>query len=87
MIPMQLGARRDRPKCAALAWAVMANDLGRETPRKELPKFIAEGEEAFRQHRRPAAPIAGRLARLRWDELCGLGTSTQSNIPMSSARS
>jgi hypothetical protein len=64
VIPLLLGAVRDRPEWATLAWAVMADDLGRETLREELPKFFAEVEEAFVRYWRPAPPIEEQLARL-----------------------
>ena len=49
VIPLLLGAVEDRPEWAALAWGVMAGDLGQETLRTELPDFIAEVRDAFEQ--------------------------------------
>ena len=63
VIPLLLGAVRDRPEWAALAWAVMAGDLGQETLRTELPGFIAEVAEAFERYWTPP-PIEEQVVRL-----------------------
>ena len=64
VIPLLMGAAQDRPAWSRIAWAVMAEELGRETLREELPGFIAEVAEAFERYWRPAPPIEEQFAAL-----------------------
>lgn len=64
VIPMLLGAVRDHPEWAALAWAAMAGEHGAELLRERLPQCLDDVAGAFRQYWRPAPSIADQLAAL-----------------------
>jgi len=49
-IPFLLGAVRRRPEWVAIAWGVLAGDLGRSTLVAALPGFVAEVAQAFAEH-------------------------------------
>ena len=64
VIPLLLGAVKDQPEWAALAWAALAGDLGAELLGERLPGFLAEVADAFGRYWTPPPPMDEQLARL-----------------------
>jgi hypothetical protein len=64
VIPMLLGAVRDQPEWAALAWAAMAGDAGAGLLKERLPGFLAAVAEAFGRSWTPPPAIDEQMARL-----------------------
>lgn len=62
-IPFLLGAVRQRPAWAALAWGKLAGKYGERTLNQALNRFVAEVAEAFRQDGLGGAPLAEFAAR------------------------
>jgi hypothetical protein len=80
VIPKLLGAVREQPTWAALAWAALAGDLGAKLLRERLPGFLAAVAEAFARYWTPAPPIEEQMARLTQPDGRGNPAALQDSI-------
>jgi hypothetical protein len=65
VIPLLLGAVRDHPRWATLAWGALSGfGWDAEPLRAEIARFVDEIAELHERHWAPAPPIEEQLARL-----------------------
>lgn len=65
VIPLLVGAVRDHPRWATLAWGALSGFGWEAEPlRTEIARFVAEIAELHERHWTPAPPIEEQLARL-----------------------
>lgn len=63
VMPLLMGAVRDHPEWAALAWGALANELGEESLRAALPPFIETVRRVFEQSGMVPQPDDGEQRR------------------------